>query len=466
MKAAAMSVWVFINLLCFGMCGYLYLIWSQYWMNIERQRLFNKTPVSPQRVNNGQDITYQENFYSEKYNTNSVYTKSISKDQSGHMNKRSVVSMKNSGKLYQSPGTQARPSTNIVRKSNGSPRFPNIHKPILEFDSDKYACNDYLTTDCEIRTAEFKTLLLKEFHRVLMSDSKVFTSGLNSQNTYDVQYERGQWKETTKRDIECALSGISVKTVTANDEPFKRLNYPIPTEPLLGHRTFNTCAVVTSAGSLLGSHLGDFIDSHDMVLRFNNAPTDNYTEDVGSKTTFRILNSQVVTKPEFNFLNDPLYKEVSILIWDPANYTATLDEWFHHSDFPLFPVYKRLLEIMPGADVHLLHPKVLWSLWTLLQDSSPYRLKRNPPSSGFIGIWFAMHRCNRVRVFEYVPSTRATRRCHYHAPRADTACTLGAWHPLAQEKALVERIRENSDLDVFQRGFVDIAGVRSLNCQN
>lgn len=36
-----------------------------------------------------------------------------------------------------------------------------------------------------------------------------------------------------------------------------------------------------------------FLDSHDMVLRFNNAPIGNYTDDVGSKTTFRVLNSQV-----------------------------------------------------------------------------------------------------------------------------------------------------------------------------
>ncbi|CAG5018279.1 unnamed protein product [Parnassius apollo] len=458
-----MSVWVFINLLCFGMCGYLYLIWSQYWMNIERQRLFNKTPSIPQH-GSVPEINFQETSYSEKYNINSVFANTMVREKNDHINRRSIVAMKSSGKLSQSTG-QTRPFTNIVRKSHGSPRFPNIHKPILEFDSDKYVCNDYLTSECEARTAEFKTLLLKEFHRVLMSDSKVFTSGLNSQNPYDVHYERGQWKERTKKDILCALGGVSVQTVTAEDEPFKMLNYNIPNDPLQRHRTFNTCAVVTSAGSLLGSNLGDFIDSHDMVLRFNNAPTENFTEDVGSKTTFRVLNSQVVTKPEYNFLDNPLFNGVSILIWDPANYSSTLDEWYHHPDFPLFPVYKRLLETRPQADVHLLYPNVLWGLWTVLQDSSPYRLRRNPPSSGFTGVWFALHRCNRVRVFEYVPSARATRRCHYHAPRTDTACTLGAWHPLAQEKALTERIRENSDIDVFQRGFLDLPGLSNINCK-
>ncbi|XP_026764485.2 beta-galactoside alpha-2,6-sialyltransferase 2 [Galleria mellonella] len=461
MKAAAMSVWVFINLLCFGMCGYLYLIWSQYWMYIEKQRLFNKTPGTPQKTT----LNYQDT-YLENYNLKIVSNYTTLQIDPVRKNRRSAVGAAWSSNQESSKpsGSLVRPSTNIVRKSQGRPRFPNIHKPILEFDSDKYVCDDYTTPNCESQTIEFKELLLKEFHRVLMSDSKVFKSGLDSQNPYNVKYVGGQRRERSRQEVLCALKAVQVRTVTAKDEPFARLGFHIPRDPLQQNRTFNTCAVVTSAGALLGSRLGEFIDSHDMVLRFNNAPTINFTDDVGAKTTFRILNSQVVTKPEFMFLEDPLYKDVSIIIWDPANYSSTLEEWYNHPDFPLFPVYKRLLERRPDADVHLLRPEVLWDLWAVLQDSSQYRLRRNPPSSGFIGVWFALHRCARVRVFEYVPSVRATRRCHYHVARDDTACTLGAWHPLAQEKALAERMRSNSDLDVFQRGFIDITGLNNISC--
>lgn len=54
------------------------------------------------------------------------------------------------------------------------------------------------------------------------------------------------------------------------------------------------CAVVGNSGSLLGSEYGDFIDSHDFVLRMNAAEIDGYEEDVGSKCTMRIINGTLL----------------------------------------------------------------------------------------------------------------------------------------------------------------------------
>lgn len=69
-----------------------------------------------------------------------------------------------------------------------------------------------------------------------------------------------------------------------------------------------------------------FADSHDLVLRFNHAPTKGYELDVGSKTSVRILNSQVVSKPEFHFLDSNMYHNIKLLAWDPCNYTSTLQQ--------------------------------------------------------------------------------------------------------------------------------------------
>lgn len=42
--------------------------------------------------------------------------------------------------------------------------------------------------------------------------------------------------------------------------------------------------------------LNIFTDSHDIVMRFNHAPTEGYQNDVGNKTSIRIVNSQVSEK--------------------------------------------------------------------------------------------------------------------------------------------------------------------------
>jgi hypothetical protein len=92
------------------------------------------------------------------------------------------------------------------------------------------------------------------------------------------------------------------------------------------------------------------VDSHDFILRFNNAPTEEFEEDVGTLTSMRILNSQVVTKPQFLFPDssyfdanknnggvdaeerkrkarlDALWASTrKYLVWDPCNFTSTVE---------------------------------------------------------------------------------------------------------------------------------------------
>lgn len=72
--------------------------------------------------------------------------------------------------------------------------------------------------------------------------------------------------------------------------------------------------------------------------------------------------------------------------------------------------------------------------------------------------------CDKVDVYEYIPSLRQTDLCHYHERYYDAACTLGAYHPLLYEKILIQRINSGSGSDLQRKGKVTVPGFRKILC--
>lgn len=92
------------------------------------------------------------------------------------------------------------------------------------------------------------------------------------------------------------------------------------------------------------------------------------------------------------------------------------------------------------------------------------RLLHRVINFSFSGLRLLLPYCGFVDIFEYVPSVRVTKRCHYYDPEDNPSCTFGVWHPLAAEKLLTYYINSASDKDVFQTGFVRITGTKNMNC--
>ncbi|XP_022856724.1 sialyltransferase-like protein 2 [Olea europaea var. sylvestris] len=70
----------------------------------------------------------------------------------------------------------------------------------------------------------------------------------------------------------------------------EKLSLVLPQRPPYIPRQFGRCAVIGNSGDLLKTKFGNEIDRYDAVVRENGAPIENFTEYVGAKSTFRLLN--------------------------------------------------------------------------------------------------------------------------------------------------------------------------------
>lgn len=356
-------------------------------------------------------------------------------------------------------------STRNTTKFANRPPFAVPRDTELRFNPSEFMCQDQHNEQCRNKTTIFSGIVEREFRRMMhLFEEKYAEDVKGSLNGYNVSYD-------TQRKVDsksiCLSSHLKVRTLRRKDlsedsiaeHDLRQLMTRKKLFPSNSDQqpAFKTCAVISSAGSLYQSKLGAFIDEHDLVMRFNHAPTEGYEDDVGTKTTIRIVNSQVVSKSKFDFLNNPLFRNITIAAWDPGRYNATLNEWIQSPDYDMFANFKRFMQEQPEASAHLIDPRSLWRLWESLQSYYPgQKIRQNPPSSGFVGIALLVPHCHSIAVIEYVPSTRLTGRCHYYEELHDARCTFGSWHPLAAEKLMVLDYNSADQFTTFQSGIVRI----------
>ncbi|KAI4343564.1 hypothetical protein L6164_010898 [Bauhinia variegata] len=95
------------------------------------------------------------------------------------------------------------------------------------------------------------------------------------------------WEEYAWRRIN---KGILLNRCENKTLCMEKLSLVLPETPPYFPRQFGRCAVIGNSGDLLKTKFGKVIDGYDVVIRENGAPTLNYTDYVGKKTTFRLLN--------------------------------------------------------------------------------------------------------------------------------------------------------------------------------
>ncbi|CAG0921361.1 unnamed protein product [Notodromas monacha] len=285
--------------------------------------------------------------------------------------------------------------------------------------------------------------------------------------------------------------------------------------PMLNGTTFKTCACVSSSGLLKGKKLGKFIDSHDVVLRMNLAPVVGYEEDVGSKTTIRILNNSVLRWIDRK--NIPAKKKpwefadsvnATLLVWEACAGRGPFTDCL--VDYLTEKIKKTQGESMQSffrwrkqnmdRELYYLNPDWLWSLWDLLQLHTPASIVGHVPTTGFIvdfcymngyhpkkaeitmllgmnvasldqvfrdgystipGFAFLMHFCDEVNVFELIPSVdyRERQPCYYYDDKQSDFCYMNGYHPKKAEITMLLGMNVASLDQVFRDGYSTIPAI-------
>mmetsp|Transcript_22773 Transcript_22773/g.63242 ORF Transcript_22773/g.63242 Transcript_22773/m.63242 type:complete len:336 (-) Transcript_22773:338-1345(-) len=89
-----------------------------------------------------------------------------------------------------------------------------------------------------------------------------------------------------------SLSASQAKLLDLTSRETEEINQVLPEEDFVHH--YSSCALVGNSASLVQYQFGNEIDSHDVVLRFNDAPTRGYEEHVGRRCTFRAITQEHV----------------------------------------------------------------------------------------------------------------------------------------------------------------------------
>ncbi|OCT84770.1 hypothetical protein XELAEV_18022927mg [Xenopus laevis] len=108
------------------------------------------------------------------------------------------------------------------------------------------------------------------------------------------------------------------------------------------------CAVISNSGQMSGQRVGDEIDQSSCIWRMNNAPTKGYTEDVGKRTTVRVVSHTSVPL----LLKDPDYffKETNntiYVIWGPFRNMRNDGKGI------IYNMLKRTAESYSGAKIYI-----------------------------------------------------------------------------------------------------------------
>lgn len=197
------------------------------------------------------------------------------------------------------------------------------------------------------------------------------------------------------------------------------------------------CAVVGNSGNLRGSGYGQEVDSHNFIMRMNQAPTVGFEKDVGSRTTHHFMYPESAKNLPANvsFVLVP-FKALD-LMWI-ASALSTGQIRFTYAPVKSFlRVDKEKVQIYNPAFFKYIHDR-----WT--EHHGRY------PSTGMLVLFFALHVCDEVNVYGFGADSRGNWHHYWENNRYAGEFRKTGVHDADFEAHIIDMLAKASKIEVYR----------------
>ncbi|XP_019936358.2 alpha-N-acetylgalactosaminide alpha-2,6-sialyltransferase 5b [Paralichthys olivaceus] len=248
---------------------------------------------------------------------------------------------------------------------------------------------------------------------------------------------------------------------------------------ILDHKSLkmrcSTCALVTSSGQLTGSKRGEEIDRSECVIRMNDAPSQGYRQDVGQRTSLRVVahsSLQRVLRSRQELLNAS--QDTVFIFWGPSS-CMRRDGKGH-----IYNNLRQITQRLPKLRIYIISRSKMLKFDELFKNETGIdrKISNSWLSTGWFTMTIALELCDRVNVYGMVPpdfcrsSSHPSVPYHYYEPLGPDECSMylshernqqGSHHRFITEKTVFANWARALNIHFYQPHWRPAAIIASMN---
>ncbi|ABI99305.1 A(2,3)-sialyltransferase [Deerpox virus W-848-83] len=219
----------------------------------------------------------------------------------------------------------------------------------------------------------------------------------------------------------------------------------IPTH--IKHIRCKKCIVVGNSHNLVNSKLGHKINSHNIVIRINDAPIHNFEEDVGNITTIRLFypesaqeNAKIENQKDTLFVMIPFKKGDLYWLYNILNKRRINPRLFWKPPIKTWDIDKK--------QIRILNPYFAYTAMNLLKDVS--KKETEPvPTTGILAIIMSLYMCNSVSIVGFGYPDNSYTPIHYYN-NSTLNNMVSTIHNLNSEYILIKKLINENFINALQ----------------